>query len=188
MRKTLTRASGERSSFFPAIEKQYGQPIQFWLDALAELADAKYPQQIALLREDHGFNQAHANAVVMFVRGTTTSMRFASPEAYLATLPEPHGATTRAILNATLKLNSKFVLVMAWNKPIVRLGTDYIIGFSAAKHHLLILPFGDEVLDQTDKALLTPYKVNKKTIQVPADWKVDRALLKALVQLRLAQL
>jgi uncharacterized protein YdhG (YjbR/CyaY superfamily) len=184
----MTRDIGERSSFFPAIENKYGQPIQFWLDSLAELADAKYPQQIALLREDHGFSQAHANAVVMFVRGSTTSKRFASPEAYLATLPEPHGTTTRAILNATLKLNSKFELVMAWNKPIVRLGTAYIIGFSAAKHHLLILPFGDGILDQTDEELLAPYKVNKKTIQVPADWKVDRALLKALVQRRLAQL
>lgn len=184
----MTRDSGERSSFFPAIEKKYGQPIQFWLDALAELGDAKYPQQTALLREDHGFSQAHANAVVMFVRGSTTSKRFASPEAYLATLPEPHGTTTKAILNTTLKLNAQFELVMAWNKPIVRLGTDYIIGFSAAKHHLLILPFGDGILDQTDEELLAPYKVNKKTIQVPADWKVDRALLKALIKLRLAQL
>jgi uncharacterized protein len=184
----MTTNSGERTSFFPAIEKKHGQPIQFWLNALAELGDAKYPQQIALLREDHGFSQSHANAVVMFVRGSTTSKRFASPEAYLAALPEPHGTTTKAILNATLKLNSKFELVMAWNKPIVRLGTDYVIGFSSAKHHLLILPFGDEVLEKTKKALLAPYKVNKKTIQVPADWKVDRALLKELIQLRLAQL
>jgi hypothetical protein len=87
-----------------------------------------------------------------------------------------------------MKLNSEFELVIAWNKPIVRLGADYIIGFSSAKNHLLILPFGDEVLNQTGTALLAPYKVNKKTIQVPVDWKVDRALLRALVQLRLDQL
>jgi uncharacterized protein YdhG (YjbR/CyaY superfamily) len=184
----MADTTGNRSAFFPAIEKKYGQPIQFWFAALSEMGDAKYPQQIGLLREDHGFSQAHANAVVMFVRGSTTSKRFASPEAYLATLPEPNRATTRAILNATMKLNSKFELVIAWNKPMVRLGADYIIGFSSAKNHLLILPFGDEVLDQTDKALLAPYKVNKKTFQVPADWRVNRALLKALVQLRLAQL
>jgi len=184
----MADTTGNRSAFFPAIEKKYDQPIQFWFDALAELGDAKYPQQIALLREDHGFSQAHANAVVMFVRGSASSRWFATPEEYLVTLPEPHGVTTRAILNATMKLNSEFELVIAWNKPIVRLGADYIIGFSSAKNHLLILPFGDEVLNQTGKALLAPYKVNKKTIQVPVDWKVDRALLRALVQLRLDQL
>ena len=134
----MTKDSGDRSSYFPAIEKKYGQPIQFWLDALAELGAAKYPQQIALLREDHGFSQTHANAVVMFVRGSTTSKRFTSPDAYLATLPEPHQATTKAILSATLKLNAKFEVVMAWNKPMVRLGKDYIIGLSAAKNHLLM--------------------------------------------------
>ena len=184
----MSKDSGDRSSFFPAIEKKYGEPIQFWIDALKELGAAKYPQRIALLREDHGFSQTHANAVVMFIRGSTTSKRFTDPDAYLATLPEPHQATTKAILSATLKLNTKFKVVMAWNKPIVRLGKEYVIGFSAAKNHLLILPFGDDILQHVDSNRLAPYKVNKKTIQVPADWKVDRALLKALVQLRLAKL
>ncbi len=184
----MSKDSGDRSSFFPAIEKKYGQPIQYWLDALAELGAAKYPQQIALLREDHGFSQTHANAVVMFVRGSTTSKRFTDPDAYLVTLPEPHQATTKAILSATLKLNTKFEVVMAWNKPIVRLGKEYIIGFSAAKNHLLLLPFGDDILQHVDSNLLAPYKVNKKTIQVPTDWKIDRPLLKQLVSFRVAQL
>ena len=184
----MSKDSGDRSSFFPAIEKKYGQPIQYWLDALAELGAAKYPQQIALLREDHGFSQTHANAVVMFIRGSTTSKRFTDPDAYLATLPEPHQATTKAILSATLKLNTKFKVVMAWNKPIVRLGKEYIIGFSAAKNHLLLLPFGDDILQHVDSNLLAPYKVNKKTIQVPTDWKIDRPLLKQLVSFRVAQL
>jgi uncharacterized protein YdhG (YjbR/CyaY superfamily) len=184
----MSKDSGDRSSFFPAIEKKYGQPIQYWLDALAELGAAKYPQQIALLREDHGFSQTHANAVVMFIRGSTTSKRFTDPDAYLATLPEPHQATTKAILSATLNLNTKFEVVMAWNKPIVRLGKEYIIGFSAAKNHLLLLPFGDDILQHVDSNLLAPYKVNKKTIQVPTDWKIDRPLLKQLVSFRVAQL
>jgi uncharacterized protein YdhG (YjbR/CyaY superfamily) len=44
------------------------------------------------------------------------------------------------------------------------------------------------VLDLIDQQLLTPYQVNKKTIQVPTDWKVDRPLLKQLVSFRVAQL
>lgn len=184
----MANTTGDRSSFFPAIEKKYGQPMQYWFDALAELGDAKYPQQIALLREDHGFSQAHANAVVMFARGSTTSKRFNGPDAYLATLSEPHRTTTQAMLDAVLKLNPKFDVVMAWNKPMVRLGKEYIMGFSSAKNHLLISPFGEDILGAVDPDTLAKYKVNKKTIQVPIDWKVDRVLLKALVKARLSQI
>ena len=184
----MPEATGDRSAFFPAIEKKYGQPMQFWFDALAELGDAKYPQQIALLREDHGFSQAHANAVVMYVRGSASSKCFDGPEAYLATLPEPHGTTTREMLDAVLKMNPKFELVMAWNKPMVRLGKDYLIGFSSAKKHLLILPFGENIIDAVDAKALENFTVNKKTIQVPVDWKVNRTLLKSLVKARLGQL
>ena len=77
---------------------------------------------------------------------------------------------------------------MAWNKPTVRLGKEYIMGFSSAKNHLLILPFGENILDGVDAKTLAKYKVNKKTIQVPVDWKVDSALLKKLVTARLKQI
>jgi hypothetical protein len=56
---------GDRSQFFPAIEKKHGLPVSHWLSELSELGEAKYPEQIAYLRENHGFSQAHANAVVM---------------------------------------------------------------------------------------------------------------------------
>lgn len=61
----MTDASGDRSKFFPAIEKKHGQPVSHFLSELGELTDAKYPEQIAYLRENHGFSQAHANAVVI---------------------------------------------------------------------------------------------------------------------------
>lgn len=37
---------------------------------MAELVDQKYPEQIAHLRENYGFAQAHANALVMYSRGS----------------------------------------------------------------------------------------------------------------------
>lgn len=61
----MTGASGDRSNFFPAIEKKHGQSVSQVLSGLGELTDAKYPEQIAYLRENHGFSQAHANAVVI---------------------------------------------------------------------------------------------------------------------------
>ena len=46
---------GDRTKFFPAIERKHGGPISLWIDRLGELGAAKYPEQIAYLREDHGF-------------------------------------------------------------------------------------------------------------------------------------
>jgi len=65
----MPAASGDRSVHFPAIEKKHGAPITKWIKLLEKLGDAKYPEQIAFLREKHGFSQAHANALVMYVRG-----------------------------------------------------------------------------------------------------------------------
>jgi hypothetical protein len=47
--------SGDRSEFFPAIEKKYGKPIQYWISQLQDLESTKYPDQIALLRENFEF-------------------------------------------------------------------------------------------------------------------------------------
>ena len=59
----------DRSSHFPAIEKKYGQPMSFWFDQIAEISARKYLEQIAYLRENFGFTQTHANALVLYARG-----------------------------------------------------------------------------------------------------------------------
>ena len=46
---------------------------------MKDLADEKYPAQIAFLRENHGFSQAHANALVMYSRGSLTTRKFETP-------------------------------------------------------------------------------------------------------------
>ena len=45
---------------------------------------------------------------------------------------------------------------------------------------------GMDVLDSF-RPRLTDYKVNKKTIQVPSDWKVDVALIRDMVAARIAE-
>ena len=81
-----SQADGDRSKFFPAIEKKHGEKITFWIKRLKELKTDKYPEQIAYLKENYGFSQAHANALVMYVRGSTTSKRFDSPATYFSGL------------------------------------------------------------------------------------------------------
>jgi uncharacterized protein YdhG (YjbR/CyaY superfamily) len=176
----------ERASFFPAIEKKYGQPMQYWHSVMTELAGQKYPEQIAYLKENHGFSQAHANALVMFSRGSTTAKRFNTLAQYL----EPHDAVKKKTVKAIFKVLQdafpKADLVIAWNQPMLKIGDDYIFGVSVLKNHILIAPWGADVIAKFEKRL-TDYKVNKKTIQVPSDWKVDAKLLVDLAKARIAQ-
>ena len=183
----MTDPAGERAKFFPAIEKKHGQPIRHWFTLLASLGEAKYVDQIALLREDHGFSQAHANAVVMHHRGSTSSRRHAGTDDYFASIGAKQALLTRAIIDAITKKYPKLELVIAWNQPMLKSGNDYVIGISAAKNHLTIGPWGKEVIS-TFADDLADYETNKKTFKVPLDWRVDAKLLHRIVRLRLDEL
>ena len=54
------------ASYFPAIEKAYGQPVQHWLDLIATQLDQPHMKIVALLKERHGLGHGHANALVAF--------------------------------------------------------------------------------------------------------------------------
>lgn len=56
-------------SYFPSIEKKYGQPIDHWMALLdANARDLKHMEQVAFLKEKHGFGHGHANALVAVFR------------------------------------------------------------------------------------------------------------------------
>lgn len=180
--------TGDRSTYFPAIEKKHGGPISMWIDRVKDLGEAKYPQQIAYLRENHGFSQTHANALVMYVRDSPTSRRFKNPAEYFANADPTAAATMKAAFAAISKAHPGLTLVIAWNHPMLRTADgQYVIGMSAAKRHLLINPFSGAVLDRLADEL-SDYEMNKATFKVPLDWKVDPKLLRALVAARLAEL
>lgn len=183
----MSDSSGDRSKHFPAIEKKHGLPISHWLDHLATLGDAKYPEQIASLRENHGFSQAHANAVVMYFRGSTTSKRFRSVDDCLTSMGPAASKTAREIFDTITTKYPKLELVVAWNHPMLRSGTQYVFGVSAAKNHLTLNPFSSAALE-TCAPRLTNLEVNKKTFKVPIGWSVDGPLLRALVKARLDEL
>jgi len=182
----MSTPDGERSRHFPAIEKKHGKPASHWLGLLKKLGDAKYPEQIAFLRERHGFSQAHANALVMHHRGSTTSRRFATSRDYFASLAPTHAETAMKIFSVIQKKYPKLELVTAWNQPKLKHGDTYVFGLSASKNHLTINLFSPSLL-AASADLLADFKVNKHTFIVPADWKVDGPLLLRLMKARLAE-
>ena len=172
----------DRESFFPKIEKKHGQPMKYWFQVMKDIADWKYPEQIAYLKEEHGFSQAHANALVMYSRGSKSSKRFETIDGFLKDEDPVKKKTVKAIFKAIQSKYPKTELVIAWNKPMLKYKDDYIFGIALATNHILLAPFDAKILAKLKKELVD-YKVNKKTVQVPVDWKVDPKLLNSMIAL-----
>lgn len=183
----MAQDKSDRSSYFPKIEAKYGQPMRYWFGLMKEIADRKYPEQIAYLKEEHGFSQAHANALVMYSRGSKSSKRFDNLAGFLEKHDAVKQKTVRKIFKVIQAKYPKLELVIAWNQPMLKQGEQYVFGLSISKNHLTLAPFRAEVLEAMSEEL-EGYKTNKKTFIVPSDWKVDEQLLLKLIRLTLKQI
>ena len=183
----MADASGDRAKHFPSIEKKHGGPITKWTTIIKDMGEAKYDQQMAFLQENHGFSRAHANAVVMYVRGSTTSKKFSTPEEYFTSVEPVAAKTAKTIFKAVTDKNKGLELVTAWNQPMLRSGKQSVIGLSVAKKHILINPFSKDVMESFSKRL-ADFDPLKHTFKVPLDWKVDVALIQAIAKARLKEL
>jgi len=59
------------ASYFPSIEKTYGQPITHWLDLVQQQAGMAHMQIVTWLKEAHGLGHGHANTIVAHARAET---------------------------------------------------------------------------------------------------------------------
>ena len=183
----MTVSDGSREKHFPAIEKKYGEKMSYWFKVMKSLEGEKYPVQIAHLKENYGFSQAHANALVMYSRGSTSSKRFETPAEYFKTVTPQQAKTMKAIFKAIQSKHPQLELVVAWNQPMLKFDNHYLFGCSAATNHILIAPWNLDVLKKyTPK--FKDFKVNKKTIALPNDWEVDAKLLQSMAKDSLAAL
>ena len=183
----MPSTTGDRAKAFPAIERKHGQPMQHWFDLLTESDATKYDEQMAILQEGHGFSRAHANAVVMTHRGSTTTRKYSDADAYFGTVDPVAAVTGRAIFAAIGKRVKGLELVTAWNQPMLKAESGYVFGLSVAKAHITMNPMSGAVMEAfADR--LSGYKCGKKTFNVPLDWKVDAALLVDMARFRLEEL
>lgn len=56
------------ASYFPSIEKKYGQPIDHWMAQLENVRDAKHMEQVSYLKDEFAIGHGHANAIVAVFR------------------------------------------------------------------------------------------------------------------------
>ncbi|CRD45907.1 DUF4287 domain-containing protein [Stenotrophomonas indicatrix] len=52
------------ASYFPSIEKTYGQPVTHWLGLLVKRPGLKHMELVSFLKSEHGLGHGHANALV----------------------------------------------------------------------------------------------------------------------------
>ena len=154
--------------------------MSYWFTQMKKVKGEKYADQMAFLQEQHGFSRAHANALVLYLKGSTSSRRYDTFDEYLATLDETKAKTIRSIFATLTAKFKKAEVVIAWNQPMLKQDGRYLFGASAQKAHILIAPFNADIIDEL-RPRLEGYEVNKKTIRVPVDWKVDKKLLTDMV-------
>jgi hypothetical protein len=54
------------ASYFPSIEKKYGQPVEHWFKILRDAGDLKHMELVGVLKTEHGLGHGHANALVAY--------------------------------------------------------------------------------------------------------------------------
>ena len=54
------------ASYFPSIEKKYGQPIEHWIKLVQTQKDMKHMEVVNWLKSEHGLGHGHANAIVAY--------------------------------------------------------------------------------------------------------------------------
>lgn len=151
-----------------------------WHKEMKKVAGKRYPEQMAFLQEQHGFSRAHANALVQYSRGSTSSRRYETVDDYLAEHDAVKRQTVHSILSVITEEFPDAEVVIAWNQPMVKLSGKYVFGLGVFAKHILIAPYDSEVIEQF-RDRLSGYSLNKKTIKVPVDWDVDGPLLRDLV-------
>ncbi|QDL27120.1 DUF4287 domain-containing protein [Stenotrophomonas maltophilia] len=60
---TDTKPKGP-ASYFPSIEKTYGQPVAHWFGLLAKQPGLKHMELVSFPKSEHGLGHGHANALV----------------------------------------------------------------------------------------------------------------------------
>jgi uncharacterized protein YdhG (YjbR/CyaY superfamily) len=114
--------------------------------------------------------------------------RFSSVDDYLASLDQVKEQTARSVIDTILTEFPETEVKLAWNVPQIHRSKDYVFGLSAAKHHLSLNPWSEQVLNDFRARLEKSFVVLQSVFQVPVDWDIDRELLADLVRARMAEL
>jgi len=123
---------------------------------------------------------------------TLAPTRLAAPvsanevDQYLCGLEEPKRSTLQTLRRTILEIVPEAEQVISYRVPGFRVGGKTVAGFAAFKDHLSYLPFSGSVLRQLADEL-DGYTLTKSALHFPVDRPLPKALVKKLIQVRLAE-
>lgn len=105
---------------------------------------------------------------------------------YLLGVEEPGRSTLRTLRRTIREIVPEADEVISYRVPAFRAGGKTVAGFAAFKNHLSYLPFSGSVLSQLSDDL-AGYAMTKSSLHFPVDRPLPKALVKKLIEVRLAQ-
>ncbi len=106
---------------------------------------------------------------------------------YLRGLEEPKRSTLESLRRTILEIVPEAEEVISYRVPAFRVGGKTVAGFAAFKNHLSYLPFSGSVIEQLPDEL-DRYTTTKSSVHFPTDHPLPKALVKKLIQVRLADI
>jgi uncharacterized protein len=113
--------------------------------------------------------------------------KFENLEDFYKSLPEDQATAIRRFVDHVASAYPQFEMVLAWNQPMFRVGTKYILGFMPTKNYINLATVSPDVIVSLGPAL-EDYRHGGRTISLPFDWQIDTALIAQIVELRLVEL
>ncbi len=104
---------------------------------------------------------------------------------YLRGVEEPKRTVLRTLRRTILEVLPDAEQVISYGVPAFRARGETVAGFAAFKSHLSYLPFSGSVLGQL-AGELDGYTMTKSSLHFPVDRPLPKALVKRLIEVRLA--
>ncbi len=112
----------------------------------------------------------------------------ATVDEYLDAAPEPQQGTLRELRSVLAAILPDAEEAISYGVPAFKVDGTAVAGYAHAKAHCSYFPHSGAVISRVEPELLEGYDWAKGTLRFPVDRIPDEALLRRLVEIRLAML
>lgn len=107
--------------------------------------------------------------------------KYASFDEFYAALNPHQEQAVRRFVDHVVHAAPDLELVLAWNQPMFKLGTRYVLGFMPTAKHINLLTIADDAITHF-AGRLTGFTHGTRSIALPFDWDIDTALVSDIIE------
>ena len=113
--------------------------------------------------------------------------RFASYEAYVASLPDDRRAGVERLRVAAVAAAPEAVEAISYDMPALRLDGHFLVSWAAYKWHYSLFPASAAVVQELGEDI-RPFLAGRGTIRFPADQPIPEDIVTRVVRTRVTEL